>query len=192
MIHPIRSCLLVLLCLGLAACGRLPASGPASNEILNQVSRDNNEFALYQVNRSFLPTVQQWPVTGATELVQISMAGIIFFALPAMFLRDDQVVVDLFSFVRRGWFGWIVTLAFSIATVAAVWIIAERVSGYAIRAWEDGDETIYLKIPTYLVVWAITIMIYLSGVFAAVRAIRMICAPGRLIPDETGTREHTE
>ena len=67
MIHPIRSCLLVLLCLGLAACGRLPASGPASNEILNQVSRDNNEFALYQVNRSFLPTVQQWPVTGATE-----------------------------------------------------------------------------------------------------------------------------
>ena len=65
-------------------------------------------------------------------------------------------------------------------------------SGYAIRAWEDGDETIYLKIPTYLVVWAITIMIYLSGVFAAVRAIRMICRPGRLLPDETGTREYTE
>ena len=97
------------------------------------------------------------PVTGATELVQMSMAGIIFFALPAMFLRDDQVVVDLFSFVRKGWFGWVVTLAFSIATVVAVWIIAERVLGYAVRAWEDGDETIYLKIPTYLVVWAITI-----------------------------------
>lgn len=132
------------------------------------------------------------PVTGATELVQMSMAGIIFFTLPAMFLRDDQVVVDLFSFVRKGWFGWIVTFAFSIATIIAVWIIAERVSGYAIRAWEDGDETIYLKIPTYLVVWAITIMIYLSGVFAAVRAIRMICRPGRLLPDETGTREYTE
>ena len=29
------------------------------------------------------------PVTGATELVQISMAGIIFFSLPAMFLRDE-------------------------------------------------------------------------------------------------------
>ena len=41
------------------------------------------------------------PVTGATELVQISMAGIIFFSLPAMFLRDDQVIVDLFSFVRK-------------------------------------------------------------------------------------------
>lgn len=132
------------------------------------------------------------PVTGATELVQISMAGIIFFSLPAMFLRDDQVIVDLFSFVRKGWFGWVVSLAFAIATICAVWIIADRVSGYAVRAWDDGDETIYLKIPTYLVVWTITVMIYLSGVFAAVRAIRMMFAPGRLLPDETGARDFTE
>jgi len=132
------------------------------------------------------------PVTGATELVQISMAGIIFFSLPAMFLRDDQVIVDLFSFVRRGWFGWAVSLAFSVATVVAVWIIADRVSGYAVRAFEDGDETIYLKIPLYLVVWGITILIYLSGVFAAVRGIRIMFSPGRQLPDETGGREFTE
>ena len=132
------------------------------------------------------------PVTGATELVQISMAGIIFFSLPAMFLRDDQVIVDLFSFVRRGWFGWAVSLAFSVATVVAVWIIADRVSGYAVRAFEDGDETISLKIPLYLVVWGITILIYLSGVFAAVRGIRILFTPGRQLPDETGGREFTE
>ena len=132
------------------------------------------------------------PVTGATELVQISMAGIIFFSLPAMFLRDDQVIVDLFSFVRKGWFGWVVSLAFSVATVLAVWIIAERVSGYAVRAFEDGDETIYLKIPLYSVVWGITILIYLSGVFAAVRGVRILCSPGRQLPDETGAREVTE
>ena len=132
------------------------------------------------------------PVTGAAELVQISMAGIIFFSLPAMFLRDDQVIVDLFSFVRKGWFGWAVSLAFSVATVVAVWIIAERVSGYAVRAFEDGDETIYLKIPLYFVVWGITILIYLSGVFAAVRGVRILCSPGRQLPDETGAREVTE
>ena len=132
------------------------------------------------------------PVTGATELVQISMAGIIFFSLPAMFLRDDQVIVDLFSFVRKGWFGWAISLAFSVTTVVAVWIIADRVSGYAIRAFEDGDETIYLKIPLYLVVWGITILIYLSGVFAAVRGIRVLLNPGRQLPDETGAREFTE
>ena len=132
------------------------------------------------------------PVTGATELVQISMAGIIFFSLPAMFLRDDQVIVDLFSFVRKGWFGWAISLAFSVTTVVAVWIIADRVSGYAIRAFEDGDETIYLKIPLYLVVWGITILIYLSGVFAAVRGIRVLLTPGRQLPDETGAREFRE
>ena len=132
------------------------------------------------------------PVTGATELVQISMAGIIFFSLPAMFLRDDQVIVDLFSFVRKGWFGWAVSLAFTVTTVIAVYIVAARVSGYALRAWEDGDVSIYLKIPTYLVVYAITILIHLSCIFAAVRAVRIMFSPGRLLPGVSGQPEARE
>ena len=69
MIHPIRFCLIALTCLALAACGRLPASGPASNEILSQVAEDNNEFAVYRVTRAFLPTVEKWPVTGKIERI---------------------------------------------------------------------------------------------------------------------------
>ena len=38
----------------------------------------------------------------------------------------------------------------------------------------------------------ITILIYLSGVFAAVRGIRVLLNPGRQLPDETGAREFTE
>ena len=116
------------------------------------------------------------------------MAGTIFFSLPAMFLRDDQVVVDLFSFVRQGWFGWIVSLIFSLVTVAAVFIVADRVFDYAVRAWEDGDKTIYLHIPRYLIVSLITVMVYLSAVFAGFRGLRMILRPGRVLPDETGHR----
>ncbi|CAN0581723.1 unnamed protein product, partial [Ectocarpus sp. 12 AP-2014] len=67
MFHSIRLCLIVLVCLGLAACGRLPASGPASNEILSKAAQDSSEFALYSVNRAFLPTVQKWPATGKSE-----------------------------------------------------------------------------------------------------------------------------
>lgn len=67
MLYTIRLCLIAAICFALAACGRLPASGPASNEILNQVSQDETEFALYSVNRAFLPTVEKWPVTGRTE-----------------------------------------------------------------------------------------------------------------------------
>ncbi len=126
------------------------------------------------------------PLTGATELVQMSMAGIIFFSMPAMFLRDDQVVVDLFQFVRRGWFGWVMTIIISILTVGATWTVAGRVGKYALRALEDGDETIYLKIPVYLTVMLITALLYLSCVFAAVRGLRALLRPGKTLPDETG------
>ena len=67
MLNTIRICLIALPCLALAACGRLPASGPASNEILSEAANNTNEFALYSVTRAFLPTVQQWPATGRTE-----------------------------------------------------------------------------------------------------------------------------
>jgi len=128
------------------------------------------------------------PVVGATELVQISMAGTIFFSLPAMFLRDDQVVVDLFSFVRKGWFGWAVSLIFSLVTVVAVFIVADRVFDYAVRAREDGDKTISLHIRRYLIGSLITAMVYLSAIFAGFRGLRMLLRPGRILPDETGGR----
>ncbi|MAC81888.1 MAG: polysaccharide biosynthesis protein [Rhodobacteraceae bacterium] len=67
MIQSIRLCLVAFICLGLAACGRLPASGPASNELLNQAAVNSTDFALYSVTRAFLPTVSQWPDTGKAE-----------------------------------------------------------------------------------------------------------------------------
>lgn len=139
------------------------------------------------VGRYFL----RMPVTGAVELVQISMAGIIFFSMPMMFLKDDQVVVDLFQFVRRGWLGWILSLAITVVVIVASWIVADRVWDYAVRAWEDQDATIYLDIPRYLTVSFITFSIYISAMFAAVRIIRLLARPGRVIPDETG-REFKE
>ena len=50
-----------------AACSRLPGGAPASEEILKEVESPEAEFALYQVNRSFLPIVAEWPPTGKQE-----------------------------------------------------------------------------------------------------------------------------
>ncbi len=47
-----------------AACGRLPSGAPVSEEILAQSSAPDADFALYSVNRAFLPTVAHWPETG--------------------------------------------------------------------------------------------------------------------------------
>jgi polysaccharide export outer membrane protein len=68
MIRTLQFLVAALLCLGVAACGRLPAGAPASNELLKEVQEDENgEFALYLVSRAFLPTVQHWPETGQRE-----------------------------------------------------------------------------------------------------------------------------
>lgn len=68
MTYSIRTISMAFLCLLIAACGRLPAGGPASNEILNQAqNNENGEFAIYRVTRAFLPAADQWPETGGHE-----------------------------------------------------------------------------------------------------------------------------
>lgn len=63
--------ILVLTSLSLlpAACarGRLPGGAPVSEEILKQAEAEDPGFALYPVNRAFLPTASQWPPTGKQE-----------------------------------------------------------------------------------------------------------------------------
>ena len=60
---------LTIACLGLlpSGCGRLPGGAPASEEILTSSTQPDAQFALYSVNRAFLPTVEQWPPTGKQE-----------------------------------------------------------------------------------------------------------------------------
>ncbi len=47
--------------------GRLPGGAPASEEILEQADSEAPGFALYSVDRAFLPTVAHWPPTGKQE-----------------------------------------------------------------------------------------------------------------------------
>ncbi|TNJ40953.1 polysaccharide biosynthesis/export family protein [Phaeobacter sp. B1627] len=56
-----------------AACSRLPGGAPASAEILKSAADADADFALYAVNRAFLPTVSQWPDTG--NLQHLSWIG---------------------------------------------------------------------------------------------------------------------
>ena len=123
------------------------------------------------------------PVTGAVELVQLSMAGVIFLSLPLMFLKNDHVIVDLFSFGQKGWTGWVITLVLNLAMIGAIFLLADRVWDYALRAYEDGDETIYLQIPRYLTVSLITASVYLSGCLLSLRVLLMLSRPGRMDDD---------
>lgn len=119
------------------------------------------------------------PVVGAVELVQLSMAGIIFLSLPLMFLKNDHVIVDLFHFKKDSWAAWAITLGTTLLMIFAIFILADRVWDYAIRAYEDGDQTIYLHIPRYLTVGLVTGSIYLSGAFLCLRALQLMLRPGQ-------------
>ena len=58
---------LVLAMAGLAACSELPGGSPSSRQMLAQSQEADADFAVYMVNRAFLPTVAQWPGTGSYE-----------------------------------------------------------------------------------------------------------------------------
>ena len=53
--------------IALAACGRLPSSGPVVEDVVRGANDATPEFAVYPVTRAFLPTVSRWPATGTVE-----------------------------------------------------------------------------------------------------------------------------
>lgn len=120
------------------------------------------------------------PVVGAVELVRICMAGIIFFSLPAMFFREDHVIVDLVPFFRKGIIAWLVNLTLLAISIYIAIKLGDRIMAYAERAYEDGDTTEYLSIPRYLVVSFITLSIYAAALMTFIRLVVTASRPGEV------------
>jgi TRAP-type C4-dicarboxylate transport system permease small subunit len=104
------------------------------------------------------------PIHGVYELVELLLAGAIFSALPAVFLRDENVVVDLadhswpraLPVLRRG------AAVVSFCVVAAMgWCMVPR----ALDILEFGDVTSDLALPR---IWYWIPV--LAGVFGAATA----------------------
>jgi len=120
------------------------------------------------------------PVVGAVELVRICMAGVIFFSLPAMFFRDDHVIVDLIPFFRKGMIAWAVNLVLLAVSIYVAYRLGDRIMAYAVRAYEDGDTTEYLAIPRYFVVAFITLSIYAAALMSFIRLAVVASKPGEV------------
>ncbi|MGB1309805.1 MAG: TRAP transporter small permease [Leucothrix sp.] len=123
------------------------------------------------------------PLIGAVELVRICMAGIIFFSFPIMFLKGDHIIVDLISFLKKGYFGWVLALIILAVSIGVAVMLGDRVYDYAIRALEDGDTTEYLAIPRYIVVGFITLSIFSAAFMSLLRLVLMLRKPG-VVEDE--------
>jgi polysaccharide export outer membrane protein len=57
----------ITLCASLAACGGLPRGAAIRAEVLKGADEPEADFAVYPVSKAFLPSVSEWPHTGAQK-----------------------------------------------------------------------------------------------------------------------------
>lgn len=111
------------------------------------------------------------PIHGAYELTELLLTCTFFLALPAVFLRDGNIVVDMVD----GWFPravpWLKRFALA-AAAAMLAIITWRCWLFARNAIEFGDVTSDLSLP--LLLYWIPLLVGIGG--AAVAALVMALA----------------
>jgi len=112
------------------------------------------------------------PIPGVVELVELMLACSFFLALPAVFLRDGHIVVDVVDAVAPRSVALLKRLAAALAVLALAlmawqgWISASDALAF-------GDVTSYLSIPR-IVYWVPV----LAGIVGAVLAALVIAAGG--------------
>jgi len=111
------------------------------------------------------------PLTGTVEIVKISMAAIVFFSLPWLFLKNDHIVVDLFPEPKAQIPFKLLVIARLLISVLVTWVLGRRIWAYAERTIEDGDVTEFLRIPQWPVVTVIAAMIFVVVAIAIFRVV---------------------
>ncbi len=124
---------------------------------------------LITVSDVLLRKLADTPIRGTLELVELLLACTFFFALPASFLREDHIVVDMID----GMFPRAVARIKRIASAVAVVILALIVWQSWIAATDSfafGDVTSDLSLPKTL--YWIPVLAGLTG--AGIAAFAMI------------------
>lgn len=118
------------------------------------------------------------PVSGASELTEILLAGVIFLMLPRVALRRQHIVIDLIDqFVTRRAHATLNVFAALLSTVLfsivgwQMWIQGNKALGYA-------DSTPVLNVPIAPVLYGIAV---LAG-FSAAAFLLAILEPRRKTP----------
>jgi len=130
------------------------------------------------------------PLYAGSEMVQVSMAGVIFLSLPLMFFRHEHIVVDLFPVFQRGYLGWGLSIIFLTISAYSLWIVAVKTLFYAMRSLEDGDTYEYILMPSFLsdgsgefaprfiVETFIALSLFFTSLLIALRLLIVISKPG--------------
>ena len=88
-----------------------------------------------------------FPIRGILELVELGLACTIFIALPAVFLRDEHLVVDVIDHLVRPALVRSLDLAGAVVSIAVLVVMASQMIPLAKTMYEFGDVTSDLSIP---------------------------------------------
>ncbi|MDN3522943.1 TRAP transporter small permease [Halomonas ramblicola] len=111
------------------------------------------------------------PILGSVELTQLMLAAVVFLSLPVVCWREEHVSVDLLDAIFPKRLVWVRQLLVNLIVTAALWVMAGRVWGLGVRAFEWGDVTEFLRIPVGYLIYLIAVMLGLSALLTLGRAL---------------------
>lgn len=94
-----------------------------------------------------LRSVFNYPIRGMLELIELGLACTIFIALPAVFLRDEHLVVDVIDKLIRPSVVRALDLAGAVLSLIVLSVMAWQMVPLAQAMHEFGDVTSDLSIP---------------------------------------------
>jgi len=94
-----------------------------------------------------LRSLFSYPLRGMLELIELGLACTVFIALPAVFLRDEHLVVDVIDKLLKPSVVRILDLIGALLSVAVLAVMAWQMLPLARSMHEFGDVTSDLSIP---------------------------------------------
>ena len=94
----------------------------------------------------FLRTFFAYPIRGVLELVELGLACTIFLALPAVFLRDEHLVVDVIDHLAKKSWVRVLDLVGAVVSLVVLVVMLWHMLPLARTMHEFGDVTSDLSI----------------------------------------------
>lgn len=104
------------------------------------------------------------PIDGASEVIELLLAGTVFSALPLLTLRQEDVTIDLLSNALWGWVEGVRKTLIGIVIAVCYAVLAYKMWLYADYMRTSSHEiTPILGVPIYPVSYVMSVMLALSG-----------------------------
>lgn len=127
------------------------------------------------------------PLASGTEVTEVLMAGMAFFAFPLLALRQREITVDLFDAATGPSARRMQSAVAGLAAATVFGLLSGQLGVFAQRAMQNGETTAELQLPMTYVWWFMCAMSVTTALAALVVA--AFAAAGRVVPLQGATHD---